>query len=256
MSSSHAEAAAPRVAVVTGASAGIGAATVNALVDAGFRVVAGARRVDRLAAVCAPYGDAVEARALDVTDPASVVAFADARPDAVHVVVNNAGFARGLDTALGVGDDAWRAMYDTNVIGVVRVTRALLDRLLASGDGLIVNVGSIAGFETYPGGGGYTASKHALRALTRTLRLELLGAPVRITEIAPGMVETDFSVVRFDGDRDRADAVYRGMTPLTAHDIAACIRWVADLPPHVNIDELVVRPRDQATATRVHRQGD
>jgi len=135
-----------------------------------------------------------------------------------------------------------------------RQARALLPRLLASGDGHVVNVGSIAGFETYPGGGGYTAAKHAERALTRTLRLELLGQPVRITEIAPGLVETEFSLVRFAGDAERAAGVYRGLEPLTAADVADCILWAATRPSHVNIDEIVVRPRDQASAVAVHRR--
>jgi NADP-dependent 3-hydroxy acid dehydrogenase YdfG len=145
-------------------------------------------------------------------------------------------------------------MYQTNVLGTLRVTRALLPKLLASGDGHVINVGSIAGFETYEGGGGYTAAKHALRALTRTLRLELLGAPVRVTEIAPGLVETEFSLVRFAGDRERAAKVYAGMTPLAADDVAECIAWAASRPPHVNVDEIVVRPRDQARATKVYRR--
>jgi NADP-dependent 3-hydroxy acid dehydrogenase YdfG len=142
-----------------------------------------------------------------------------------------------------------------NVLGVLRMTRALLPKLLASGDATIINVGSIAGFEVYPGGAGYTASKHALRALTRTLRLELLGKPVRISEIAPGLAETEFAFVRFEGDRERARKLYEGMTPLTATDIAEAIAWVANRPPHVDIDEMVIRPRDQATATLVHRRG-
>jgi NADP-dependent 3-hydroxy acid dehydrogenase YdfG len=136
----------------------------------------------------------------------------------------------------------------------MRMTRALLPNLRASGDGHIVDVGSIAGFETYAGGAGYTAAKHAARALTRTLRLELLGEPVRVTEVSPGLVETEFSLVRFAGDAERAKGVYRGMEPLTAEDIAECIVWAATRPSRVNIDEIVVRPRDQATATQVHRR--
>jgi NADP-dependent 3-hydroxy acid dehydrogenase YdfG len=144
-------------------------------------------------------------------------------------------------------------MWETNVMGLVRMTQALLPKLEASGNGHIVNLGSIASFETYPGGGGYTASKHAVRALTRTLRLELLGKPVRVSEILPGLVDTEFSTVRFDGDKERADKTYAGMTPLTAEDIADCIAWVITRPPHVNIDELVVRPLAQATATQIAR---
>jgi NADP-dependent 3-hydroxy acid dehydrogenase YdfG len=241
------------VAVVTGASSGIGAATARALAADGFHVVTGARRLDRLESLTGDIGGA--AHALDVTDPASVAAFAAALGDSpVHLLVNNAGGAHGMDSIENALDERWEVMFETNVLGVMRMTRALLPALRASGDGHVVNVGSTAGFETYPGGGGYTASKHALKALTRTLRRELLGEPIRVTEVAPGLAETEFSNVRFQGDDERADAVYRGMTPLTAEDVAECIRWVASLPSHVNVDELVVRPRDQATSNLVHRE--
>jgi len=240
-----------RVAVVTGASSGIGAATARALAGEGFELVLGARRLDRLRAL----GDELGARwsELDVTEPESVTAFVD-RLDRVDVLVNNAGNAFGLETIEEAVEAKWRAMFELNVMGVLRMTRALLPRLVASGNGLVVNVGSTAGFETYPGGAGYTASKHALRALTRTLRLELLGRPVRVTEVAPGMVETEFSRVRFDGDDERASRVYAGLTPLAAEDVAAVVAFVATRPPHVDIDEIVVRPRDQATSTAVHRE--
>ena len=170
------------------------------------------------------------------------------------MLVNNAGNAFGAESLAASVDDKWRAMFELNVLGVLRMTRTLLPKLIASGDGLIVNLGSIAGVETYPGGGGYAASKHAVHALTRTLRLELLGQPVRITEILPGLAETEFALVRFDGDRERAKKVYEGMTPLTAEDIAEAVRWVATLPAHVDIDEIVIRPRDQATTMLVHRR--
>ncbi len=240
-----------RVAVVTGASSGFGAATARALAHEGFFVVLGARRVDRLAAIAEPLG--ARYAALDVTDEASVTAFC-ATLDRVDVLVNNAGNAFGAESLAASVDDKWRAMFELNVLGVLRMTRALLPKLIGSGDGLIVNLGSIAGVETYPGGGGYTASKHALHALTRTLRLELLGQPVRITEILPGLAETEFALVRFAGDRERAQKVYEGMTPLVAEDIAEAVRWVASLPAHVDIDEIVIRPRDQATAMLVHRR--
>ena len=145
-------------------------------------------------------------------------------------------------------------LFRSNVLGTLRMTRALLPKLRASGDAHVINIGSIAGFETYAGGAGYTGAKHAERALTRTLRLELLGEPIRVTDIAPGLVETEFSLVRFAGDAERAKAVYRGMEPLTPEDVADCIVWAATRPSRVNIDELVVRPRDQATATMVHRR--
>jgi NADP-dependent 3-hydroxy acid dehydrogenase YdfG len=239
-----------RVAVVTGASSGIGAATAARLVKQGFEVVVGARRIDRLDEVAGPIG--ARPRALDVTDTTSVEAFAAAVP-ACAVLVNNAGGALGLDPVAEADEEHWRWMYDANVLGVMRVTRAFLPKLVASGDGHIVNVGSIAGLEEYDGGGGYTAAKHALRAVTETLRLELLGQPVRVTEVDPGMVETEFSVVRFGGDQAKADKVYEGTTPLTADDVADCIVWAVTRPSHVNIDQIVVKPRDQARAQRVFR---
>ncbi len=240
-----------RTAVITGASSGIGAAAARALSEAGFRVVRGARRLERLEAIAAAVGG--RAARLDVTDPASVEALA-ATLDAAHLLVNNAGAALGVERVTESTDDLWRRMWELNVLGPLRMTRALLPRLLASGAGHVINVGSTSGFETYPGGAGYTASKHALRALTRTLRLELLGQPVRVTEVSPGLVETEFSLVRFDGDRERARTVYRGMQPLRPEDVAECIAWAATRPPHVNVDEIIVRPLDQAHSTLVHRR--
>ncbi len=244
-----------KLAIVTGGSAGIGAATVRQLAAAGFRVVAGARRLDRLRQVTDPAG--ATARVLDVTDEASVQAFVAAAlggDERLDLLVNNAGGALGLDRVEEARDERWEWMFQANVMGTLRMCRALLPALRASGDGHIVNVGSIAGFESYPGGAGYTAAKHAVRTLTRTLRLELLGEPVRVTEIAPGLVATEFSLVRFDGDRERAAGVYDGMEPLTADDVAECIVWAATRPSRVNIDELVIRPRDQAAAMLVHRR--
>ncbi|HEX2253572.1 MAG TPA: SDR family NAD(P)-dependent oxidoreductase [Thermoanaerobaculia bacterium] len=245
-----------RVAVVTGASSGIGAATVLALARAGFRVFGGARRLERVRRVVArisgPSG--AEAMALDVTEAASVDAFVAALPERVHLLVNNAGGALGLEPIEQAVDEHWRTMFETNVLGTLRVTRALLGRLIASGDGHVITVGSTAGLEVYRGGAGYTAAKHGERVLTETLRLELLGRPVRVTEVAPGLVETEFSVVRFGGDRERAAAVYRGMTPLAAEDVADAIAWAATRPSHVNVDKIVLRPRDQATSTEVFRR--
>ncbi len=239
-----------RVAVVTGASSGIGAATARRLHDVGFDVVAGARRIDRLRAVADPIG--ATALPLDVRDHGSVDAFA-AQVPRCDVLVNNAGGALGLEPLAQADDDHWRRMWETNVLGLMFVTRAFLPKLEASGDGHIVNIGSIASFETYPGGSGYTSVKHGVRAITRTLRIELVGKAVRITEIDPGLVETEFSLVRFDGDAERAAKVYEGMTPLTGDDIADCIVWAVTRPKHVNIDEIVVRPIAQATATLVAR---
>jgi NADP-dependent 3-hydroxy acid dehydrogenase YdfG len=237
-------------AVVTGGSSGIGAATARALAQAGYRVILGARRLERLQALAGEIGG--EAIELDVTEPDSVTEFA-AEVAACDVLVNNAGGALGLE-AVGEGDEElWRTMYEANVLGTMRMTRALLPKLIGSGDGHVVAVTSIAAFETYRGGAGYTAAKHAQKAIVRTLRLELLGEPVRVTEVAPGMVETEFSVVRFGGDEEAAAKVYAGMEPLRAEDVAECIRWAIAQPSHVNIDEIVVRPRDQASATEVHR---
>ena len=239
-----------RVAVVTGASSGIGAATVRALAAAGLDTVAAARRVERCEELAREVGG--RALRLDVTDDASVAALAE-QLDRVDVVVHSAGGALGLDRVEDADLEQWRWMYDANVLGVLRVHNALLPKLRASGNGHVVVLGSIAGFETYRGGGGYTASKHALRAITQTLRLELLGKPVRVTEVAPGLVETEFSLVRFEGDAEAAKKPYEGIKPLTAEDIADCIAWAVTRPPHVDIDEIVVRPVAQARATEVAR---
>jgi NADP-dependent 3-hydroxy acid dehydrogenase YdfG len=240
-----------RTAVVTGASSGIGAASARALAEDGFQVVLGARRFARLQELAAEIGG--QAIALDVTDPDSVAAFA-ARVPACDVLVNNAGGALGLDPVGAADEELWRTMYEANVLGTMRMTRALLPRLIASGEGHVVAVTSIAAFEVYRGGAGYTAAKHAQKAVVRTLRLELLGEPVSVTEIAPGMVETEFSVVRFEGDEEAAAKVYSGMEPLRAEDVAESIRWAVAQPAHVNVDEIVIRPRDQATASEVHRR--
>jgi len=238
------------IAVVTGASSGIGATTAKHLAQAGYDLVLGARRMDKLQAVAQPLG--ARAIALDVTDAASVAAFCEQIP-AVNVLVNNAGGALGLEPVAEAEDEKWRTMFESNVLGTMRMTRTLLPKLEASGQGHIVVIGSIAGFEVYPGGAGYTAAKHAERALAETLRLELLGKPIRVTEIAPGLVETEFSLVRFGGDAARATKPYQGMTPLTADDVADAITWAVTRPSHVNIDQMTIRPLDQATAMLVHR---
>ena len=240
-----------RTAVITGASSGIGAATARALAGEGYRVLLGARRLERLQDLAEELGG--EAIGLDVTDPGSVEAFA-ARVPACHVLVNNAGGALGLEPLGEADEELWRTMYEANVLGTMRMTRALLPRLVESGEGHVVAVTSIAAFETYRGGAGYAAAKHAQRAAVRTLRLELLGEPVSVTEIAPGMVETEFSLVRFGGDEAAAAKVYAGMEPLRAEEVAECIRWAVAQPAHVNVDEIVIRPRDQATATEVNRR--
>ncbi len=240
-----------RTAAITGASSGIGAATARVLAAEGYRTVLGARRVDRIERLAGEIGG--EAQPLDVTDPASVESFVSAL-GACDVLVNNAGGALGLEPIAEADEAKWLQMYESNVLGTMRMTRALLPRLIESGDGHVVGVTSIAAIEPYRGGAGYNAAKHAQRAMLRVLRQELLGEPVRVTEVAPGMVETEFSLVRFGGDEDRARRVYDGMQPLSATDVAECIRWALAQPPHVNVDEIVVRPRDQATATDVNRR--
>ena len=242
------------IAVITGASSGIGAATAIALGRQGYRIVVGARRVDRLERVAGEEGVALQ---LDVTNESSVNDFVGEirrRFGRIDVLVNNAGGALGLNPIADAIDDEWVGMWKTNVLGLMWMTRACLPLLRKARHGHIVNIGSIAGFETYRGGAGYTRAKHAVRAITKTLRLELNGEPIRITEIAPGLVETEFSIVRFHGDRKAAKAVYEGIKPLTAEDVADCVVYAVTRPPHVNIDEIVVRPVAQATATVVSRK--
>jgi NADP-dependent 3-hydroxy acid dehydrogenase YdfG len=239
-----------RIAVITGGSAGIGAATAQRLTAEGFSVVLGARRLEKVKEVADRCGG--RALELDVTDEDSVTRFTDAI-EQVDVLVNNAGLALGLEPLAEIDEGDFRTMWETNVMGLLRVTQALLPKLEASG-GHIVNLGSTAAIETYPGGGGYTASKYAVTAISETLRKELLGKPIRVTQVNPGLVETEFSVVRFKGDKEKAKKPYEGLEPLTADDIADCIAWVVTRPPHVNIDEMIVRPISQATSTMVHRE--
>ncbi|CAL9518306.1 putative oxidoreductase [Nocardiopsis dassonvillei] len=244
-------------AVVTGASSGIGAATARGLAAEGYDVVLVARRADRieeLAAELAGEGHSARARVLDVTDRAAVDAFAAELPSC-DVLVNNAGGAIGTET-VATGDPAdWRAMYEVNVLGVLNVTQALLPKLIDSGAGTVLVVSSVAGHVVYEGGGGYVAAKHGAHTLAATLRLELCGQPVRVLEIAPGMVKTEeFSLNRLRGNADAAEAVYAGVPdPLSAEDVADTIVWAVTRPPHVNIDLMVVRPRAQAAQHKVHR---
>lgn len=238
-------------AVVTGASSGIGAATASRLAEEGFSVVLAARREDRLRRLAREIGG--RPVRLDVTEPASVRAMASML-DSCDVLVNNAGGAFGADWVQDADPELWERMFSVNVVGTLRVTRALLP-LLRAGGGTVVMVTSTAASVSYEGGAGYSAAKHAERALTETLRLELCGQPVRVIEIAPGMVRTEeFASNRFGGDADRAEAVYAGVDrPLTAADVAECIASAVALPHHVNVDQLVVRPLAQAAQHRVHR---
>ncbi len=240
-----------KIAVVTGASSGIGEAAARQLAAAGFKVIVGARRMERLQRLVDEIG--AEAYPLDVTDQASVDEFSG-KITAANVLVNNAGGALGRSTVAEADTRQWLTMYETNVLGLMRMTRALLPKLVASGEGHIVTIGSVAALETYTGGAGYTAAKHGARAVTSTLRQELIGQPVRITEIDPGLVNTEFSLVRFGGDAAQAEKVYTGMTPLVASDVADAIVWAVTRPPHVNIDQIVIKPLDQVNASVVHRR--
>jgi NADP-dependent 3-hydroxy acid dehydrogenase YdfG len=226
--------------LVTGASSGIGAETVRALAAAGWETVAAARRVERCEALAAEVGG--RALALD-----------EALPD-LDAVVHSAGGALGLERVAEADDEHWRTMFESNVMGVMRVTKVLLPALRRSPAAIIVVVGSVAGTEVYEGGGGYTAAKHAAHAVAETLRLEVHAEGIRVTEVAPGLVETEFSLVRFGGDQERAASVYRGVDPLKAEDVADAIAYCVTRPANVDIDYLTIKPVAQASATVVHRR--
>jgi NADP-dependent 3-hydroxy acid dehydrogenase YdfG len=239
-------------AVVTGASAGIGAATAALLAAHGYRLSLGARRSEKLAQV-APDAWPGE---LDVTDEASVERFlagARAAHGAIDVLVNNAGLARGLEKVAEADGVAWREMIETNLLGVLHVTRRVLPEMLARRSGHVVMIGSIAAHETYEGGSVYCATKAALRSVTEAIRYETLGSGIRVTSVDPGLVETEFSLVRFRGDAPRAKQVYAGMRPLRGEDVAECVLFALTRPPHVDIDAILVKPTDQASVKRVHR---
>jgi NADP-dependent 3-hydroxy acid dehydrogenase YdfG len=242
------------LAVVTGASSGIGAASARRLAAAGYHVVAAARRVDRITALAAELdGTAVTCDITDAAQVASLAGTVSGLPGELRVLVNNAGGAYGLEPVESADLADWDTMWRVNVVGTQRVTAALLPQLVASHRGTIVMITSTAAYGVYEGGAGYTAAKHAEQAVAETLRLELAGRPVRVVEIAPGLVATEeFSRTRVHGDADRAAKVYDGVAePLTADDVAECVRWSVELPPHVNIDRLVVRPLAQAAQHKV-----
>ncbi|KPV43358.1 SDR family NAD(P)-dependent oxidoreductase [Alicyclobacillus ferrooxydans] len=251
-----------KVAVITGASSGIGAAAAKAMASAGFTVVLGARREERLEALASEIEQETGRRpytgSLDVTSLESSTKFVSDVMNTfktVNILLNNAGLASGTSYIETAEDETdWQKMIDTNVSGLLRMTRLFLPHIIASGEGHVINLGSIAGHEAYAGGSVYAGTKFAVRAITTALRQELLGKPVRVTHIAPGMVETEFSVVRYHGDENQAANVYTGMTPLTAEDIADCIVFAVTRPLHVNIDEIIVKPTDQAGAGKVARR--
>ncbi|QFG21986.1 SDR family NAD(P)-dependent oxidoreductase [Actinomadura sp. WMMB 499] len=252
-----------KTAVVTGASSGIGAATARRLAAEGFNVVLAARRRDRLDDLAeeiareVPGAGRIAPVRLDVTSQESVDGLAEAVAGGCHVLVNNAGGAFGLDTVATADLDDWRAMYETNVLGLVRVTKALLPGLVGSGEGHVVNITSIAAHDPYEGGAGYNAAKFGAYAVNEVMRLELVAEPVRVTEVAPGLVKTEeFSLVRFKGDAEKAAKPYAGVPePLVAEDIADCVAWAVTRPPHVNIDRIDVQPRVQAAPHKLHREG-
>jgi NADP-dependent 3-hydroxy acid dehydrogenase YdfG len=247
-----------RIAVVTGASSGIGAASAERLAGEGYHVVLAARRVDRLdevAARIAQAGGSAQVNQLDVADRQQVGALAAALPGC-DVLIANAGGALGGEQIADASADDWLTMYQSNVLGTLHTVQALLPKLIQSGDGTVVIMGSTAGFTAYEGGGGYVAAKHGTHAIAATLRLELCGQPVRVIEIAPGMVKTDeFALTRYRGDADKAAAVYAGVPePLTAEDIADAVTWAVTRPSHFNVDLMVLRPRAQAAQHKVCRQ--
>ena len=241
--------------VITGASSGFGAATALRFARLGHPLYLGARRVEKLREVarrCLEAGaPQAEVRPLDMRSKESIEAFC-AGAGTPEILLNNAGLALGRDTLDRMKDEDLLGMVETNVIGLVRVTRALLPRMIAAGRGHVINLGSYAARGVYEGGAVYAATKHSVRVISETLRLELTGTHIRVTEMDPGLAETEFSLVRF-GDEQKAKAVYQGMEPLTAEDVADAILWVATRPPHVNIAEMVITPTAQGSLTKVHR---
>jgi len=247
--------------VITGASAGFGAAAARAFGGVGARLLLGARRLDRLADAAqearAAGAPTALHHALDVTQTPSVNSFVDwvrTHTDRVDVLVNNAGGAHGLDPVERGQDADWEIMFQANVLGTLRMTRAILPLMKPHPGGIIINIGSVAGREAYEGGAAYCAAKAGVLQISRALRLELLGTGLRVATLDPGLAETEFSLVRFKGDAARAAQPYEGVHPLTAEDVAEAILWVASRPPHVCVDEVVIKCTDQATVHKVHRR--
>jgi len=245
------------IVFITGASSGIGAATARAFALAGARLVLAARRIERLRQLAADLNVATHLIELDVRDRVAVHRAVGAIPEpfsAVNVLVNNAGLSRGLEPLHAGFEDDWDEMIDTNLKGLLYVTRAVLPGMVARRNGHVINIGSVAGHEAYPGGNVYCASKAAVRILNKAMRLDLLGTGVRVSTVDPGLVQTEFSEVRFHGDRERAAAVYENTRPLSPDDVADAIVWCASRPPWVNVEQVLLMPTDQAAPTMVHRR--
>ena len=250
-----------QIVLITGASSGIGAACASAFAGTGAKLILAARRIERLEAIAhtlyETYGTAIHPIELDVCDRSQVTTALEALPKewrTIDVLVNNAGLSRGLDKLHQGSIQDWEEMIDTNIKGLLYMTRSIVPGMVERGSGHVINIGSIAGHQTYPNGNVYCATKAAVRALTEGLKMDLLGTPVRVSSVDPGLVETEFSSVRFRGDNDRATKVYQGLTPLSADDVADVVLFCATRPPHVNISDVLLVPTDQSSATMVHRR--
>ncbi|KTD49407.1 NADP-dependent L-serine/L-allo-threonine dehydrogenase ydfG [Legionella rubrilucens] len=249
-----------KIILITGASSGIGEACARLFASQGAQLILTARRVDRLKALAtqlqSEYGIAHHVHGLDVSDPVAVKTFVETLPmtwQGIDVLLNNAGLALSSDPVQQGVIDNWETMIDTNVKGLLYMTRHVLPGMLKRQQGHIVNIGSIAGQEIYPNGNVYCASKHAVRALSKSIRLDLMGSPIRVSEIAPGAVETEFSLVRWQ-DAERAKTFYQDFTPLSAKDVADAVFYCISAPPHVNIAEITILPTDQRSANHIHRR--
>ncbi|MCK4302565.1 MAG: SDR family oxidoreductase [candidate division Zixibacteria bacterium] len=239
-----------RIVLITGASAGIGAACARSFATAGARLILAARRTDRLKQLAAQLNTEVYVQSLDVRNHSAVKEFVAALPEewrAIEILVNNAGLAQGFDKLHEGEIDDWETMIDTNVKGLLYVSRAVIPGMVERGRGHVINIGSIAGHEVYPGGNVYCATKHAVDGLTKGMRIDLVDTPVRVSTVDPGLVETEFALVRFHGDQDQAKGTYQGYKPLEADDIADAVVWVASRPDHVQVAEVIMLPAAQAS---------
>lgn len=250
-----------KIVFVTGASSGIGLSTAKKFAELGANILLCARRVERIQEIAADLGKQYKVKThpfqLDVRNQKDVESAIQSLPSAwknISILVNNAGLSRGLDTIQEGKISDWDEMIDTNVKGLLYVSRAVLPGMIERNEGHVINIGSIAGHWVYPKGNVYNASKFAVNALSQGMKIDLLGTPVRVTTVDPGLVETEFSIVRFHGDKERAGKVYQDLTPLSPDDIADSIIWAATRPPHVNISEIIIMPTDQSSPTLVHRK--